>query len=161
MRHTDVLIETYWNVNFSFWKLLTDAVRVLIETYWNVNVSAAAAVTIAPGINRNILECKVRRRFKNFCTSSGINRNILECKDISENRKIIIQTSINRNILECKGMKQGRLLGNMCIHTTLNVVIPHSIIRHRHPAIIQSCYWMITQPKGDFLPYPVTYISSL
>ena len=39
--------------------------------------------------------------------------------------------------------KQGRLLGNMCIHTTLNVVIPHSIIRHRHPAIIQSCYWMI------------------
>ena len=48
--------------------------------------------------------------------------------------------------------KQGRLLGNMCIHTTLNVVIPHSIIRHRHPAIIQSCYWMITQPKGIFSP---------
>ena len=54
-----------------------------------------------------------------------------------------------------------KAIGNMCIHTTLNVVIPHSIIRHRHPAIIQSCYWMITQPKGDFLPYPVTYISSL
>ena len=50
--------------------------------------------------------------------------------------------------------KQGRLLGNMCIHTTMNVVIPHLIIRHRHPAIIQSCYWMITQPKGGFSPLP-------
>ena len=40
----------------------------------------------------------------------------------------------------------------MCIHTTLNVVIQHSIIRHRHPAIIQSCYWMIMQPKGGFSP---------
>ena len=50
--------------------------------------------------------------------------------------------------------KQGRLLGNMCIHTTLNVVIQHSIIRHRHPAIIQSCYWMIMQPKGGVSPLP-------
>ena len=50
--------------------------------------------------------------------------------------------------------KQGRLLGNMCIHTTLNVVIPHSIIRHQHPAIIQSCYWMIAQPRGEFSPLP-------
>ena len=48
--------------------------------------------------------------------------------------------------------KQGRLLGNTCIHTTLNVVIQHSIIRHRHPAIIQSCYCMIMQPKGGFSP---------
>lgn len=56
--------------------------------------------------------------------------------------------------------KQGRLLENMCIHTTLNVVIPHSIIRHRHPAIIQSCYWMITQPKGGFSPLP-SYIYQL
>ena len=40
-------------------------------------------------------------------------------------------------------------------------VIPHSIIRHRHHAINQSCYWMITQSKGDFLPYSVTYTSSL
>ena len=50
--------------------------------------------------------------------------------------------------------KQGRLLENMCIHTTLNVVIPHSIIRHQHPAIIQSCYWMIAQPRGEFSPLP-------
>ena len=42
----------------------------------------------------------------------------------------------------------------MCTLTTLNVVILHSIIGHRHPAIIQSCYWMITQPKGEFSPLP-------
>ena len=53
-------------------------------------------------INRNILECKVRRRFKNFCTSSGINRNILECKDGKALRLRIIPVGINRNILECK-----------------------------------------------------------
>ena len=55
--------------------------------------------------------------------------------------------------------KQGRLLGNMCIHTTMNVVIPHSIIRHRHPAIIKSCYWMLTQPKGGFSLLPSYNIS--
>ena len=42
----------------------------------------------------------------------------------------------------------------MCTLTTLNVDILHSIIRHRHPAIIRSCYWRIMKPKGDFLPLP-------
>ena len=43
---------------------------------------------------------------------------------------------------------------NMCTLTTLNVVILHSIIKHRHPAIIRFCYWMIMQPKGGFSPLP-------
>ena len=41
---------------------------------------------------------------------------------------------------------------NMCTFTTLNVVILHSIIRHRHPAIIRFCYWIIMRPKGGFSP---------
>ena len=32
---------------------------VLIETYWNVKKVALDAVSDHPGINRNILECKV------------------------------------------------------------------------------------------------------
>ena len=57
-------------------------------------------------------------------------------------------------LLEDVRFKHGRQSVNMCTLTTLNVVIPHSIIRHRHPAIIRSCFWMIMQPKGDFLPLP-------
>ena len=48
----------------------------------------------------------------------------------------------------------GRQSVNMCTLTTLNVVILHSIIKHRHPAIIRFCYWMIMQPKGGFSPLP-------
>ena len=50
--------------------------------------------------------------------------------------------------------KHGRQSVNMCTLTTLNVVILHSIIKHRHPAIIRFCYWMIMQPKGGFSPLP-------
>ena len=50
--------------------------------------------------------------------------------------------------------KHGRQSVNMCTLTTLNVVILHSIIRHRHPAIIRFCYWMIMRPKGGFSPLP-------
>ena len=50
--------------------------------------------------------------------------------------------------------KHGRQSVNMCTLTTLNVVILHSIIRHRDPAIIRFCYWMIMQPKGGFSPLP-------
>ena len=55
------------------------------------------------GINRNILECKEKRRGVCVTHTGGINRNILECKVrcgcASGNRG----TGINRNILECKG----------------------------------------------------------
>ena len=50
--------------------------------------------------------------------------------------------------------KHGRQSVTMCTLTTLNVVILHSIIRHRHPAIIRFCYWMIMQPKEGFSPLP-------
>ena len=75
-------------------------------------------------INRNIVECKVCKRFKLFTPGSCINRNIVECKvvtllSIFYHRSVLIETlwnvkaiygetipfsgfSINRNIVECK-----------------------------------------------------------
>ena len=62
------------------------SIRVLIETYWNVKENDLVFLKNSfSGINRNILECKVR------CLSSwpgmadSINRNILECKDKTGN----------------------------------------------------------------------------
>ena len=78
-----------------------------------------------PCINRNIVECKVRKVGFIFDFSSSINRNIVECKDVldldfkiitflvlietSWNVKCLPQTirilrphCINRNIVECK-----------------------------------------------------------
>ena len=54
----DVLIETYWNVNTSVAVRPVAAEYVLIETYWNVNCIYTPSHVRAPGINRNILECK-------------------------------------------------------------------------------------------------------
>ena len=102
---------------------------------------------------------KGEKDLNTIATENNIQPNLLRNwkKEFLDKASVVFDDTPNTTISE----KQGRLLGNMCIHTTLNVVIPHSIIRHRHPAIIQSCYWMIMQPKGDFLPYSVTYISSL
>ena len=54
-----VLIETLWNVN-----IFAEAIEelkdlVLIETLWNVNTGGTVgAISLAIGINRNIVECK-------------------------------------------------------------------------------------------------------
>ena len=76
-----------------------------------------------PGINRNIVECKVICRF--ICINSclvlietlwnvkffhpyffifhhGINRNIVECKERRHSEMVEESRSINRNIVECK-----------------------------------------------------------
>ena len=34
----EVLIETYWNVNETFFEKACKFFKVLIETYWNVNI---------------------------------------------------------------------------------------------------------------------------
>ena len=76
-----VLIETYWNVNST--DDLNNVFRrsVLIETYWNVNTVPVAQVTGAdPGLNRNILECKLPNTLFTALTEISLNRNILECK---------------------------------------------------------------------------------
>ena len=53
-----VLIETYWNVNMGKHYGYGLSQWVLIETYWNVNCIYTPSHVRAPGINRNILECK-------------------------------------------------------------------------------------------------------
>ena len=76
-------------------------------------------------INRNIVECKGKRkyvqlRFPDVLIETswnvkeqsvenvsrieiGINRNIVECKVLERAQELKQETSINRNIVECKG----------------------------------------------------------
>ena len=56
-----VLIETLWNVKKMKQELRKQPYKVLIETLWNVkwNLSCTGIQT-GSGINRNIVECKVR-----------------------------------------------------------------------------------------------------
>ena len=99
-----VLIETYWNVKNNF-ERISD-----IELGINRNIleckekRRGVCVTHTGGINRNILECKVRLREIVSTRRSGINRNILECKDYPADYLLLIYFGINRNILECKGL---------------------------------------------------------
>ena len=60
------------------------------------------------GINRNILECKEKRRGVCVTHTGGINRNILECKVILCPAQRAGFFSINRNILECKVIRSTR-----------------------------------------------------
>ena len=60
------------------------------------------------GINRNILECKEKRRGVCVTHTGGINRNILECKDNRTRNLQYLGYSINRNILECKVIRSTR-----------------------------------------------------
>ena len=59
-------------------------------------------------INRNILECKEKRRGVCVTHTGGINRNILECKVILCPAQRAGFFSINRNILECKVIRSTR-----------------------------------------------------
>ena len=59
------------------------------------------------GINRNILECKEKRRGVCVTHTGGINRNILECKVRLREIVSTRRSGINRNILECKERNQG------------------------------------------------------
>ena len=53
-------------------------------------------------------------------------------------------------VISVKHEKQSK---NMCILTTLNVVILQLRIRHPHPVTIQSCYLITMSPSGgEFLP---------
>ena len=78
---------------------------VLIETYWNVKfVEKPDNILQTPRINRNILECKEKRRGVCVTHTGGINRNILECKVRLREIVSTRRSGINRNILECKGL---------------------------------------------------------
>ena len=56
---------------------------VLIETSWNVKVSSGNSYSLDSfGINRNIVECKVKEILGFLVLPGSINRNIVECKEI-------------------------------------------------------------------------------
>ena len=56
-----VLIETLWNVKIINTGVAISHPSVLIETLWNVKTGGAVgAISLAIGINRNIVECKAR-----------------------------------------------------------------------------------------------------
>ncbi len=60
-----VLIETYWNVKVISQKPFMLICCVLIETYWNVKKpDSEPKLDSESNINRNILECKVRKNTK-------------------------------------------------------------------------------------------------
>ncbi len=79
--YVEVLIETYWNVNTRVQELLDASIAVLIETYWNVNKAyrtrniTTIAVLIETYWNVNAMS-----RLMGWIMTTGINRNILECK---------------------------------------------------------------------------------
>ena len=58
---TYVLIETLWNVKTNFMQNDNIENLVLIETLWNVKkILSPDWFSVKNGINRNIMECKVR-----------------------------------------------------------------------------------------------------
>ena len=122
-----VLIETLWNVK-SVNAVLHDGVNfVLIETLWNVKKIGTDYNFEEISINRNIVECKVKKQYrlsdaspvlietlwnvkKNLLIIDAkpafrINRNIVECKVNYSPTLLPIHTRINRNIVECKVSK--------------------------------------------------------
>ena len=60
--------------------IMRKSVFVLIETLWNVKHKKKTCETPAPGINRNIMECKVISQYPDAKAIKSINRNIMECK---------------------------------------------------------------------------------
>ena len=76
-----VLIETLWNVKSSVLTPIRSGKAVLIETLWNVKLVKYIIGNVAPRINRNIVECKVRFCCRTNKACSCINRNSVECKD--------------------------------------------------------------------------------
>ena len=59
------LIDTLWNVNTVCLDELTEEQIELIDTLWNVNIDGSETYSIASGINRYIMECKLCQRL--FC----------------------------------------------------------------------------------------------
>ena len=63
-------------------------------------------------------------------------------------------------LTQYNNIREARKAIGKYVHTyNLNVVILHSIIKHRHPAIIRFCYWMIMQPKGGIFSPTQLHIS--
>ena len=83
-------------------RILTNSV-VLIETYWNVKKDILIYVeTEDDGINRNILECKVKAVVSITIDDEVLIETYWNVKAYRLSTVSIIFSCINRNILECK-----------------------------------------------------------
>ena len=79
--------------------------RVLIETLWNVKrIPGSKRPPPLARINRNIVECKDKRKAPGTYYERCINRNIVECKERRYREMVEESRSINRNIVECKDL---------------------------------------------------------
>ena len=69
--YSEVLIDTWWNVNVGNVANLTIMNGVLIDTWWNVNfIRKSANYKNGNGFNRYMVECEsgyVRRDVRNAC----------------------------------------------------------------------------------------------
>ena len=55
----NVLIDTWWNVNFAYYRFIDAVLTVLIDTWWNVNQLAEGGVLKkGQGFNRYMVECE-------------------------------------------------------------------------------------------------------
>ena len=59
LSNTNVLIDTWWNVNYIQQSKILNPNKVLIDTWWNVNQSTSTKefVSVA-GFNRYMVECE-------------------------------------------------------------------------------------------------------
>ena len=75
-----VLIDTWWNVNkasdiASFLKLF-----VLIDTWWNVNSLIQGATSLLSGFNRYMVECECKAGILTVSKCACFNRYMVECE---------------------------------------------------------------------------------
>ena len=59
---SDVLIDTWWNVNYLAVFLAVPVVGVLIDTWWNVNDDGLAEYKQRKSFNRYMVECESAAR---------------------------------------------------------------------------------------------------
>ena len=75
---------------------------VLIETLWNVKIFAEAIEELKDlGINRNIVECKVKTQLFREDGQTVLIETLWNVKTMPKSWQMQ-QMSINRNIVECK-----------------------------------------------------------
>ena len=84
---------------------ICDAAVVLIEILWNVKIEEQPKQpTVAEGINRNIVECKVKKTGTYQPGGAVLIETLWNVKRGADKKRQSTRKRINRNIVECKGV---------------------------------------------------------
>ena len=76
-----VLIDTWWNVNFDRIMNMKSSIHVLIDTWWNVNyVSGNTALVRVISFNRYMVECECCQSDCIRLSTNCFNRYMVECE---------------------------------------------------------------------------------